>query len=785
MANTASVLPPRVGSATTATSVFGADALGHKVLPNDERLQTERVPGEDDRADEQELLNEAREFLDEVETADADNRSRSAEMLRFCYRRGSQWPDKVRREREGQNRPCLEINQMPAFINQVCNDERQNRPSIKVRGTSSDATEETAEILQDLIRHIEYDSLSDQVYDNAYRYAVAANVGYWRITTEYEKEASFYQKIKICPVRDTLSVYYDTNCIEPDGSDAEKCLITEEVSKAEFRRRYPKAQEVDWMTTDPILTAWIKPDAIRIADYLHKVYWKDTLYLLPTGEVSWASEGGMRDKHDAAEAALRAVDLTMPFKPTGYVQCRVVERCRVAWEVINGVQILEEHDWAGPYIPVIPCWGDVTFVEGETIRQSLVERAQDMQQMYNFWVTTASEGAALQPKTPFIVGEGQIDGREREWGEANNKPFPYLTYKRYSEDGKDLGVPTRSSPDVDVSGMLNQAQVCQSSMRSAIGIQDPLQMMQVEDQSGRAILAKERVGNTATYHFIDNLSRAIRYTGRQLLSLIPCIYDTERTLQLLREDGTQYQAAVNAKAVPDEKCPSGKKNDLSVGDYDVVVDTGPSYSTKRVEFVNAAMELAQANPQLWQVAGDLLVSNMDWPNAESIAERLRAVMPPQILALEAAKDKDPKVVALGQQLQQVQQQGQQQMQAMGQQMQQLQTENMTLKANVAGARIETQSAKLQLVQKNAEIVQKARETQSDFAEQQMESRDVALQQQTDRMELTHKMKMDEKEFALQVVDRVLAAVALQQKQMQPVMPEVLADKQQLSDSVGQ
>jgi hypothetical protein len=730
--------PPPGVPAQRMVTVYGSSVDGTGApngMPHDDPEANE---GKLQTQDDAELLREAREFLDYADSADSTNRNRAQELLEFCYVRGKQWPDKVRRERESDNRPCLEYNQMPAFINQVANDERQNRPAIKVRGASDDATAQMAEIRQDLIRHIEYDSAADQCYDLAFRYAVAANMGYWRVVTEYEREDSFSQVLKIKPIKNIFSVYYDPDCTEPDGSDCTKCLVAEDLTKEEFKRRYPDAAPIDFDTTDPLITSWIKPDTVRVADWLHTVYYFDTLYLKHDGKTAYESEIG-----EQPEGA--------------YVEKREVERCKVAWEVINGIEVLERHEWAGEFIPVIPVWGDVTIVDGETVRHSLIERAQDSQQMYNFWVTTAAEAAALQPKTPFLVAEGQIVGHEQEWGKANTKPYPYLQYKAVSEEGKPYPMPSRSSPDIDVSGMLNQANICLQNMRQVIGIADPLQNMQVQDESGRAILAKERIASTATFHFVDNLSRSIRYTGKVLLDLIPHIYDTKRTLQLLREDGTQYKATVNGEM---------GVNDLTTGDYDVVVSSGPSYASKRVEFVNSAMELAQANPQLFGVAGDLLVKNMDWPGAEKIAERLYMTLPPQIQAMDAAQSDDPKVVALGQQLQQVQQQGQQQMQAMGAQMQKLQQDNERLQSQVYKAQMQATDAQSRA--RNSE-----NQAQADIITQQMESADVMAQERTDEARLVHEIKVDNAKMVIDFLNRVVVPMLqIQQKQMQPVGPEM-------------
>jgi len=59
-------------------------------------------------------------------------------------------------------------------------------------------------------------------------------------------------------------------------------------------------------------------------------------------------------------------------------------------------------------------------------------------------------------------------------------------------------------------------------------------------------------------------------------------------------------------------------------------------------------QLLQGNPQLWQVAGDLFVKNMDWPGAQEMSKRFAKTIDPKILADD---DKSPALQAAEQQIQ--------------------------------------------------------------------------------------------------------------------------------------
>jgi hypothetical protein len=176
------------------------------------------------------------------------------------------------------------------------------------------------------------------------------------------------------------------------------------------------------------------------------------------------------------------------------------------------------------------------------------------------------------------------------------------------------------------------------------------------ERSGRAILAREKQGDTGTYHYVDNLARAIRHITRQLVDMIPKIYDTERIARIVGLDGEVDMVKIN----PQQPNPVNEIRDVNtgvliekiynpgVGRYDVVVTTGPSYMTKRQEAMDAMSQILQGNPQLWSVAGDLFVKNMDWPGSEELAARLAKTIDPKLLE---DGDKDPALQAAEQQMQ--------------------------------------------------------------------------------------------------------------------------------------
>jgi hypothetical protein len=613
---------------------------------------------------EEDILSTARKRLDMAMASYSESREDELDDLKFFA--GSpdnhwQWPADVLATRgavQGQTinaRPCLTMNKLPQHVRQVTNDQRQNRPSIKVIPVDDRADVEVAGIFDGMMRHIEYISDADVAYDTACENQVTYGEGYIRLLTEYCDDTSFDQDIKIGRVRNSFSVYMDPTIQDPCGADAKWCFITEDILREDYERMFPDAAPLSTLMSlgvgDQSLSQWIAQDTVRIAEYFYIDYERKTLNLYP-GNVSVVA-GEPEDKQMKA----------MGMKP---VRTRQVDVQKVRWCKINGYEILEERDWAGRYIPVVRVVGNEFEVDGRLYLSGLVRNAKDAQRMYNYWVSQEAEMLALAPKAPFIGYAGQFEGFENQWKTANTQNWPYLEINPDATDGQGavLPLPQRSTPPMAQTGLIQAKMGASEDIKSTTGQYDASLGATSNERSGRAILAREKQGDTGTYHFVDNLARAVRHVGRQLVDLIPKIYDTQRIARIIGLDGETKMAKVDPtqpepvrKIVDQAGIVIDKIYNLGIGKYDVCVTTGPSYMTKRQESLDAMSQLLQGNPQLWTVAGDLFVKNMDWPGAQEMAARFAKTIDPKLLS---DGDKSPELQA-----------AEQQIQAMGQEMEQM------------------------------------------------------------------------------------------------------------------
>ena len=613
---------------------------------------------------DKDLLAAARDRMTLAISAWSETREDEIDDLRFYA--GSpdnhwQWPADVLATRgsvQGQSinaRPTLTINKLPQHVRQVTNDQRQNRPSGKVIPADDKGDVEVAEIFDGIVRHIEYISDADVAYDTACENQVAYGEGYIRILTEYTDPTSFDQDIKIGRVRNSFSVYMDPMIQDPCGSDAQWCFVTEDIPKDEYERQFPNAQPIsslqDQGVGDQSVSQWVNDETVRVADYYYIEHTKKTLNLY-YGNVS-ALSGSPEDKQMVA----------LGMKP---VRSREVDVKQVKYCKINGFEVLERNDWAGSHIPVVRVIGNEFEVDGRLYLSGIVRNAKDAQRMYNYWTSQEAEMLALAPKAPFIGYGGQFEGYETQWKTANTTNWPYLEVNPDVTDGQGgtLPLPQRSQPPMAQNGLIQAKMGASDDIKGATGQYDSSLGATSNERSGKAILARERQADTGTYHYVDNLARAVRCVTRQLVDLIPKIYDTERIARIIGEDGTSDMARVNPdqpepvkKIVNEQGIVIQKVYNLGVGKYDVCVTTGPSYMTKRQESLNAMTELLQGNPELWAVAGDLFIKNMDWPGAQEMAKRFAKTIDPKLLGDE---DESPEMQA-----------AKQQMQAMGQEMEQM------------------------------------------------------------------------------------------------------------------
>jgi Phage P22-like portal protein len=563
------------------------------------------------------IIAEAQARLEAAWIQDRENREDAFMDLKFLA--GDQWPNEIRLQREAQNRPCLTINRLPQFVNQVANSVRLNPPAIKAVPAGGEATAELAEIYSGIMRQIQYRSNATNVFANAVYGAVACGIGHFRVVTQYADENGFDQEIVIKRIQHPLSVFWAPGSVEPDRSDADYCLVSEMISRKEFQKRFPGAAMTDFVAPADLNAEsglfWANRDAVRVCEYWVKRPTERTIARLATGETLDIT--GVEPKELARLSIIAE---------------RKVRSHKVEHYLLSGEQVLEgPNEWAGRYIPVFPVIGSETPLETKVIRSGLIRFAKDSQQLYNFWRSAAAESIALAPRAPFLATPSMIAKFKGQWDTQNVISRPYLLY----EPDPDVpgGRPMREPPPDIPAALVNESGQAADEMKATTGVYDASLGAQSNEISGIAIQARTSQGNISALHYQDNLMATLNHLGRVLVDLIPRIYDSERIVNLMREDETHEPVRINVPVMGTNGKPM-LINDLNQGTYDVRVKAGPSYATKRAEAADAMLQFIQVVPQAATVAADLVARNMDWPGADEIADRLKRTLPPQITGEE-------------------------------------------------------------------------------------------------------------------------------------------------------
>lgn len=553
------------------------------------------------------ILQLARERFDTSHTAETENRQDSLASIKFTD--GDQWPEAIKREREEEGRPCLTNNKLRKFVKQISGDVRQNRPSMMVSPADDLADVAGAEVRQDILKHIEQRSNANDAYDNAMESALDGGYGYWRIITEFADD-SFDQEIRIKKIANRFTVYLDQTAQEYTYEDGRYAFITEKISRKDYEKEFPGKTlvEFDGSSTGEQYENWFEEDFVRIAEYYYKEPVTKKIVQLSTGEVIELKDG--LDKDDLEQAGHEIV------------KERDVKTHKVMWAKISGNDILEgPTEIPSKYIPIVPVLGNEINIEGKRKFRSLIYDAMDPMRMYNYWRTHATETIALAPKAPFILTPEQIENHEQMWKQANTKNMPYLLANNVPGHGR----PERQRQVEVPAAVVNEAANASADISDTIGRYEASRGEASNERSGRAILARKEGADDTTYTFVDNYYKSITYSTKICLDMMPRVMDTERVIRLRGQDGKESVLELNMVMMDFDELEPVTVNDLTIGKYDIVPDAGASYQTKRQRIAAAMLDFVQFYPDAAVVIGPRLADMQDWPQAQEIAEELRAL----------------------------------------------------------------------------------------------------------------------------------------------------------------
>ncbi len=577
---------------------------------------------------DEKIVKEAMRRFAVCATVENDCRIRFIEDIKFANGDADnlyQWDETTRNARGYgtiDERPCLTINKVRQHNLNIINDAKQNKPSVKVKPVGNGATFEAAQVYEGICRHIEYISNAQAAYDTATTFQVQGGIGWIRVTTDYPdyNDQSFDQEIFIRRVKDPLTVYLDPDIREADGSDARFGFVFDDMAREVYRDKYPRHKDLATKSPLDVSGDWVRDDQVRVAEYYRVVESDDKLvsFLDPTGQRT------SKNKSKMDEAAYKAAIDDPQTKERD-----ILDR-KVEWYLIAGDKIIERSTWAGRYIPLVRVVGEETNINGQLDRKGHTRAMKDPQRLANYWYSAATEHVALQSKTPYIGPMSAFENLDDYWNTANTVNHAWLPFNEYDDKGQKLSAPTRQPPPVMAEAYIKGLMLASQEIKEVSGQFEADFGEPSNEKSGVAIQQRQRQGDNATYHYIDNLALAIRFLGKQLIDLIPKIYDTQRIIKIMGEDGVEHEVNIDPQAQQAFQAQKMENQQVvqsifnpSVGRYDVEADIGPAYATRRQEAFQAISQIIKESPELTSVIGDLLFKAADFPMADKIAERLK------------------------------------------------------------------------------------------------------------------------------------------------------------------
>ncbi len=631
-----------------------APAAPADVSVRDTREETETVSKR--RAEK--ILQEAKDRFKLCQDWEAVARQRGLDDLKFVEadaENGYQWPAEIRRARDVDKRPSLTINKARQHCLLVLNECRQNKPAVKIRATGGGATAASAQVFEGIVRHIEYQSNAANAYDTASEFQIKIGIGYWRVVTDYEAADSFNQEIFIRRVHDPFSVYLDPDIAEMDGSDARFAFVFEDIPVDAFERLHPDLKDDVGRTALQASDDWTDSKYVRVAEYWRRVEKREELLSIADPATGQRISVLARDLTGALVTELKADPQT---------RTRTTTTDEVEWYLIAGSRVVEMKRWPGRYIPIVRVVGEETVIERTLDRKGHARALKDPQRIYNYWSSGAVENVALQSKTPYVGTAAAFEGYETYYQTANLVNHAFLPFNAYDDNGQKLDPPVRQAPVQLPEAYLHGLQISSREMMAVSGQYEAALGERGDERTGVALQERQRTGARATYHYVDNLATAIRFTGKILLDLIPKIYDTPRVLRILSEDGKEShieidpaQKAPLAEGMPQQAAPMSPTMspvakaatrifNPAIGKYEVQAEVGPNFATRRQEAFAAFGQIIAQRPELVAVIGDLLLKGGDFPMADEAAERLRRMVPPMALG----EGPPPEVAELQQQV---------------------------------------------------------------------------------------------------------------------------------------
>lgn len=565
--------------------------------------------------------------FDATYDAQRDNREQCLDDRRFAFVAGAQWEDNLGEQFE--NRPKFEVNKVSLAITRLFSEYRNNRITVNFKPKDSSANSKTADSMNGLYRADELDSNGQEAYDNAFEEAVAGGCGAWKIVSKYEDETDENddrQRLCIEPIFDAdQTVFFDVSAKRQDKADAKSAWQIISMTPKEYEERFDKSPSSFERVNTLHVFEWFRPDVVYVAEYyeVEEVKQRIAIYRLDVGDKPSEvklNESDLED--DELEKQIEELEVQ------GYYRARTksVKTRKVHLYVIDGQEVLEDHGYvAGKYIPIIPMYGKRMFIDGVERVFGHVRLAKDPQQIYNTITSALVEIAASGYKQKPIFTPEQISGHEGMWADDAIEDYPYLLINQVTDPVSGQKLPPApmgyTQPPQLPPAMTALIQVAGADIAELTGNQANADKIVSNIATETVEKIHDRL-DMQSFIYMDNMAKAMRHSGVVWLSIAQDLYDEDgREMRAVWHDDTEDRIVINQPAMDDDNALT-YENNLSEGKYDVTVDVGASFASRREKTVSNLIKLLPVtpDPELQGAMSATIITNLDGEGMADLAK---------------------------------------------------------------------------------------------------------------------------------------------------------------------
>lgn len=588
----------------------------------------------DEGINEQDVLDQAGKHLNTWNSYFNENIVRGKDDVNFVVR--DQWTAVERSEFTRLFKPAMTFNKLYDACKKVVGEQRKNKPDLLVRSLTGKATQEQINLRADLVRTISYQSQNDLVYQTAFKSALMMGFGAFQVLLDYESPKSFNQTIRYDLISDPTRTAFDPTALKPHKGDGNFCARYYVFTRDEFFATYPYVTNPS-SYIDPYMLLdfqWQTRDTITVADYFCKEWFPLIIYKLSDGRVvnekEWEIiQKNYRDQKKIVEGA--EVEKIIEKELPKIVGKRQTQDYRIMHYRLIRNQIIDFSEWPSRQLPIIFVDGDSYYIEGRQYTKSFIHEARDAQKCVNYFGSEITAEVKNRRREQWLGTPDNIAGYEQDW----RNPELQMGMLRAKPDPKTGQMPQKQ-PAWDLSpAIMQNFQRATQDIREILGFSETEQL-QGRDISGIARRERKLEGSMSAYVFFDNMNQAIEQGGRVVNDLLDYIIgDEERSMIVRRKDGKTDNVTLN------KQTNDGIENTIGSGDFDVEIDTGPSFAVQKEIALEFLQTTLAAQPQAFPLIADLWAKNLDVQFMPQIAERFKTLVPPQILAKEEGKELPP------------------------------------------------------------------------------------------------------------------------------------------------